>query len=237
MGVCIVVIVLTAGTLRLETIATQQTDYWLGFIPQWNVFLHPLAFLILIITALAESNRTPFDLAEAEQELVQGYHTEYNGLKFGMFFLGEYAHMITASALISVLFLGGWHFPWFPWTQPEAVGLFAVICKMLVMAVKVTFFIFLMMWLRWTLPRLRFDQLMRVAWKGLIPISLGLFVLATVLLYVGRERNPIWALLGNAVVLGITLLVASTSGTPVTGRQANMPAVDPRSGALAGTKA
>jgi len=237
MGVCIVVVVLTVGTLRLETIALQQTDYWLGFIPQWNIFLHPLAFLILIITALAESNRTPFDMAEAEQELVQGYHTEYNGLKFGMFFLGEYAHMITASALISVLFLGGWHLPWIPWTQPEATGWFAVICKMLVMAGKVTFFIFLMMWLRWTLPRLRFDQLMRVAWKGLIPISLGLFVLATILLYVGQERNPIWALLGNAVVLAITLLVASKSAAPVTGRQANMPVIDPPSGAMAGTEA
>ena len=225
MGFCIIVVVLTMGTLRLEDIALQQAEHWWGFIPKWNIFLHPLAFVILIITALAESNRAPFDLPEAEQELVQGYHTEYGALKFGMFFLGEYAHMITASALISVLFLGGWHFPWIPWAQPDATGWFAAIFKMLVMSGKVTFFIFLMMWLRWTLPRFRFDQLMRVAWKGLIPISLGLFVLATVLLYVGEERTPLWALVGNAVILAVSLLMASSSPTRVTGRQVNMPTI------------
>ncbi|MGD2108005.1 MAG: NADH-quinone oxidoreductase subunit NuoH [Phycisphaerae bacterium] len=233
MGVCIVVIVLTMGTLRLEEITLHQAGHWWGFWPKWNIFLHPVAFLILIITALAESNRAPFDLAEAEQELVQGYHTEYSALKFGMFFLGEYAHMITASALISVLFLGGWHFPWIPWTQPAATGWFAVICKMLVMAGKVTFFIFLMMWLRWTLPRFRFDQLMRMAWKGLIPISLGLFVVATVLLYFNRHAT-IWALVGNVAVVAITLFTASRSGVRVTGRQANMPEIPSASGGTVG---
>jgi NADH-quinone oxidoreductase subunit H len=225
MGFCIIVVVLTMGTLRLEDIALQQAGHWWGFIPKWNIFLHPLAFVILITTALAESNRAPFDLPEAEQELVQGYHTEYGALKFGMFFLGEYAHMITASALISVLFLGGWHFPWIPWAQPDATGWLAAIFKMLVMSGKVTFFIFLMMWLRWTLPRFRFDQLMRVAWKGLIPISLGLFVLATVLLYVGEERTPLWALVGNAVILAVSLLIASSSAIRVTGRQVNLPTI------------
>ncbi len=236
MGVCIVVIVLTVGTLRLEGITLQQAGHWWGFWPKWNVFLHPLAFLILIITALAESNRAPFDLPEAEQELVQGYHTEYGALKFGMFYLGEYAHMITASALISVLFLGAWHFPWIPWTQPDATGWFAVILKMLVLFGKVTFFIFLMMWLRWTLPRFRFDQLMRMAWQGLLPVSLGLFVLATVLAYTGRERT-IWALVGNVLILAITLLLASKSRTPVTGRQANLPPIMVGSTAVGRAKA
>lgn len=225
MGLCIVVVVLTVGTLRLEDITLQQTGYWLGVIPKWNVFLHPLAFVILFITMLAEANRTPFDLPEAEQELVGGYHTEYSALKFGMFFLGEYAHMITASAFISVLFLGGWHFPWIPWTQPEATQWYAMLIKVLVLSGKVAFFIFLMMWLRWTLPRLRFDQLMRVAWKGLIPMTLALFVLATVLVYFGKQSSPLSALSGNAVILAVTLIVAGSSRIGVTGRQVNLPSM------------
>ncbi len=226
MGFCILVVVVTVGTLRLETITAEQTGYWIGFIPQWNVFLHPLAFVILFITVLAETNRTPFDIPEAEQELVGGYHTEYSPLKFGMFFLGEYSAMITSSALISVLFLGGWHLPWIPWTQPEATQWYAVLAKIGVLGGKVAAFVFLMMWLRWTLPRLRFDQLMRLAWQALIPITLGLFVLAAVLLYFGEHRNPVWALAGNFAILVITLLVAATRRTEVTGRQANMPTVD-----------
>jgi NADH-quinone oxidoreductase subunit H len=116
LGVCILVMVLTAGTLRLEDIVAQQVgDYWFGVIPQWNIFLHPIAFVVLFIAMLAEANRAPFDLAEAEQELVGGFHTEYGALKFGLFFLGEYAAMITSSALLAVLFFGGWHLPWLPW--------------------------------------------------------------------------------------------------------------------------
>ncbi|MGB2984880.1 MAG: NADH-quinone oxidoreductase subunit NuoH [Phycisphaerae bacterium] len=225
LGVCILVVVLTMGTLRLEDITLQQTEYWLGFIPKWNVFLHPLAFVLLFVTALAESNRTPFDLPEAEQELVGGYHTEYSALKFGMFFLGEYAHMITVSALIAVLFLGGWHFPWIPWTQPEATQWYAVLVKMVVISGKVAFFIFLMMWIRWTLLRLRFDQLMRLAWKGLIPMTLGLFVLAAILVYTGHQRSPLSALSGNLMILVIALIAAGASRTEVTGRQTNMPSV------------
>jgi len=227
LGLCILVVVLTMGTLRLESITLQQTEYWGGILPKWNVFLHPLAFLVFLITALAESNRTPFDLPEAEQELVGGYHTEYSGLKFGMFLLAEYAHMITASGFLAVLFLGGWHFPWIAWTQPEATAWYAVIAKMLVLAGKITFFIFLMMWLRWTLPRLRFDQLLRLAWKGLIPITLGLFVLAVTLVYGGRQQSLPWALLGNAVILVIVLAAAGLSQIEVTGRQANLPSIRP----------
>lgn len=224
MGLCIVVVVLTVGSLRLEDITLQQTEYWMGVIPKWNVFLHPLAFIILFITALAEANRTPFDLAEAEQELVGGYHTEYSALKFGMFFLGEYAHMITASALISVLFLGGWHFPWWSLTQPEATQWYAVLAKIGVLCAKIAAFIFVMMWIRWTLPRFRFDQVMRLAWKSLIPITLALFVLATILLYFNLHRS-IWALVGNGVILLTILGYAATSRSEITGRQANMPSI------------
>lgn len=225
MGLCILVVVLTVGTLRLEEMILPQTEYWLGVIPKWNVFLHPLAFVILFIAALAEANRTPFDLAEAEQELVGGYHTEYSALKFGMFFLAEYAHMITSSALIAVLFLGGWHFPWWSWTQPDAVHFGAVLAKILVLGTKVVFFIFLMMWIRWTIPRFRFDQLMRLAWTGLIPITLALFVLTVGLLYFGLHRHVGWALGGNAVILFAAMAGSVLSGREVTGRPENLPPI------------
>ena len=233
-SIIIVVIVLAMGTLRLEDIAVRQTGFWLGFIPQWNVFLYPVPFVILFVTALAEANRTPFDLAEAEQELVGGFHTEYNALKFGMFFLGEYAHMITASALISVLFLGGWHLPWIPWAQPGATSLFAVLVKIGVLCSKVAAFIFLMMWLRWTLPRFRFDQLMRLAWKMLIPISLALFALSATLLYFGLQRS-IWALIGNVAIVVVALLIAGALRKDVTGRTTNLPPVGAATGGLQGT--
>lgn len=229
LGVCILVIVLTLGTLRLERITLEQTAYWAGgWIPQWNVFLHPIAFVVLFITVLAEANRTPFDLAEAEQELVGGYHTEYGALKFGMFFLAEYAHMITSSAFISVLFLGGWHFPWCSLTQPEATQWYAVVAKVAVLCAKICGFLFVMMWLRWTLPRFRFDQLMRLCWKSLIPLTLCIFALAAGLLYFGKHRDPVWALGGNVAILLIAYVVASMKRTTISGRQLNMPA--PRSG-------
>jgi NADH-quinone oxidoreductase subunit H len=224
LGLCVLVVVLTMGTLRLEAITLQQTGYWLSIIPMWNVFLHPLAFVILFITALAESNRSPFDLAEAEQELVGGYHTEYSALKFGMFFLAEYAHMITAGALISVLFLGGWHFPWIPWIQPEATQWYAVLSKMAVMGAKITILIFVMMWIRWTLPRFRFDQLMRLAWKSLIPITLALVILTAGLLYFGLHRS-VWALVGDGAILAVALVLAAARRTEISGREANLPAV------------
>ncbi len=220
MGLCIVVVVLTMGTLRLEGITAEQAGYWFGFIPKWNVFLHPLAFAILFVTVLAECNRAPFDLAEAEQELVGGFHTEYGALKFGMFFLGEYAHMVTGSAFICVLFLGGWHFPWI--AEPEATSTFAVLLKIGVLVGKVTAFIFMMMWLRWTLPRFRFDQLMRMAWQGLIPVTLALVILATILLYFNLHRS-IWALVGNVAILAFVLAYAAARGREITGRQDNMP--------------
>jgi NADH-quinone oxidoreductase subunit H len=225
MGLAVLVIALTMGTLRLEEVTLAQADTWGGMIPKWNVFLHPLAFVILFITMLAEANRAPFDLAEAEQELVGGYHTEYSALKFGMFFLAEYAHMITGSAFISVLFLGGWHLPWFPWTQAEATGFGGVIAKVLVISAKIALFIFTMMWIRWSLPRFRFDQLMHYAWQGLLPMSLGLLGWTVVLVYMARPTSAVWTLTGNAVILGVGLLAAGWSARPITGRQANLPSV------------
>jgi len=225
MGICILIIVLTTGALRLGDVLSVQTGYWLGIVPQWNLFLHPLAFVVLFITMLAEANRTPFDLAESEQELVGGYHTEYGALKFGMFFLAEYAHMITSSAFLSVLFLGGWHLPWFSWTQPEATHIGAVIAKMLVLAMKTAFFIFVMMWIRWTIPRFRFDQLMRLAWKGLIPMTLALLVGTIGLVYFEKHRDPAWALGVNSVVLMVAWAWNLRPGQLVTGRPTNLPTV------------
>jgi NADH-quinone oxidoreductase subunit H len=226
MGLCILAVVLTVGQLRLEEIASMQAGYWLGFIPKWNLFLHPVAFVILFVTTLAEANRAPFDLAEAEQELVGGFHTEYSALKFGLFFLGEYAHLITSCGLIAVLFLGGWHFPLVPWTQSEATSLFAVLCKCAVLIGKIVVLMFVIMWLRWTLPRFRYDQLMRFAWQGLVPITLGLFTLAAVLLYFGLHRSVL-ALAGNVLIVAVALFAAGRSRRPVTGRESNLPAIVP----------
>jgi len=224
MGLCILVVVLTTGTLRLEEITLQQTGYWAGVIPMWNIFLHPLAFFILFLTLLAESNRAPFDLAEAEQELVGGYHTEYSALKFGMFFLAEYAHMITGSAIITVLFLGGWHFPYWSLTQPEATQWYAVFAKVTVLCLKIAGFLFVMMWIRWTVPRFRFDQVMRLAWKALIPITLALVVLTAGLLYLGRHLS-FWATAGNLVILAAILVHGVVFKPEVTGRASNLPRI------------
>lgn len=221
MGLCILVVVLTCGHLRLEEIVLSQ----IGNGHVWNIVLHPLAFFILLTTLFAETNRTPFDLAEAEQELVGGYHTEYSALKFGMFFLGEYAHMITGSGFIVVLFLGGWHLPGIPGLQPGDVSVMAMLLKMSVMALKITAFIFLFMWVRWTLPRFRFDQLMRLSWKGLMPMSLLLVAYTTALVYNHKADNVAWALGGDAMIVLGTLVFAGIRRAPVTGRQANMPAI------------
>lgn len=217
MGLTILIVALTMGSVRLEEIVVEQASSGV-----WNIVRHPVAALILFITALAEANRAPFDLAEAEQELVGGYHTEYGALKFGLFFLAEYASMITTSALIVVLFFGGWHLWFLSILTPEATSASAVLAKLLVFAGKVALMIFLYMWIRWSLPRFRFDQLMRLAWKSLVPLSLGLFASAVVLLYFGWHRSIPACLAANAAVLVGALLVAARSRRPITGRQENL---------------
>ncbi len=221
MGLCILVVVLTVGTLRLEEITLAQAgSFW-----AWNVWHHPLAFFILFVTALAEANRTPFDLAEAEQELVGGYHTEYGAMKFALFFLGEYAAIITSCAMMSVLFLGGWHLPLLSWAQPEATGWIAVLVKIGVVLAKTCLLMFFYIWIRWTLPRFRFDQLMRFAWLRLVPMSLALVVLAVGLLYFGLHKLLWPALAGNVAIVAAALLLTAHSTAPITGRQANLPPV------------
>ena len=161
MGMSILGVVLMTGSLNLERIIEHQGT-------GWNILFQPLAFLIFMVSAFAECNRLPFDLPEAEQELVGGYHTEYSGLKFVFFYLAEYTNLVTTSFLFVILFFGGWHFPLI--ATPGEGG---VIVKLMVMAVKVLFFVFFYLLIRWTIPRFRFDQLMSLAWKGLIPLALA----------------------------------------------------------------
>jgi NADH-quinone oxidoreductase subunit H len=160
LGMSILGIVIYAGSLNLEKIIADQVSHG------WNILYQPLAFLLFLIGAFAECNRLPFDLPEAEQELVGGYHTEYSGMKFALFFLAEYTHMITTSLLLSTLFFGGWHFPFI--AGPEG----NLYVKLLVFIVKVFGFIMLFMLVRWTIPRFRFDQLMGLAWKVMLPLAL-----------------------------------------------------------------
>jgi|TARA_B100000508_G_scaffold29480_1_gene22286 NADH-quinone oxidoreductase subunit H len=165
MGLAVVSIILLAGSLRLNDIITDQQGSFLS----WNIFRQPLAFLIFLIAVYAETNRLPFDLSEAEQELVGGYHTEYSSMKFAMFFMAEYANMITAAALTVTLFFGGWDVPLL---DEGSLGLFGALLSVLSFILKVAFFLFLFIWVRWTFPRFRYDQLMRLGWKVMLPLAL-----------------------------------------------------------------
>jgi len=169
LGLSLVGVVLMSGTLDLYNIVEQQTG-WFGM--HWNIFFQPLGFIIYLISAIAETNRVPFDLPEAETELVAGFHTEYSALKFALFFMAEYVNMFTVSVLATTLFLGGWSGPGV--AQLPILGFFYFLAK-------VIFFLFLYIWLRGTLPRFRFDQLMNFGWKFLLPAAiLNVILTATV---------------------------------------------------------
>jgi NADH-quinone oxidoreductase subunit H len=161
MGMSILGLLLYSGSLNLEKIIDWQTHHG------WNVLYQPLAFIMFMTSVFAECNRLPFDLPEAEQELVGGYHTEYSSIKFAMFMLGEYVHMITTSFLLAILFFGGWHFP----GLTDGGEWWHTALKLVILCGKATIFIMIYMLIRWTLPRFRFDQLMGLAWKVLIPLS------------------------------------------------------------------
>ncbi len=167
LGLSILGIVLCAGSLDLNRIIIWQDQH------VWGILASPLGFVIFLVSAFAETNRLPFDLPESEQELVGGFHTEYSAMKFGMFFLGEYLHVITVSFLTVILFFGGWDFPFL---DAQQTGIISALAKVAVLLFKVSLVIFFMMWIRWTLPRFRYDQLMDLAWKSLIPLALVNFV-------------------------------------------------------------
>lgn len=163
----VVGVLMIANTLSLAELVTAQQGTWFGFIPRWNIFLQPVAFVVFFISAIAETNRLPFDLAESEQELVAGWHTEYSSMKFAMFMLAEYAAMITVSALATILFLGGWSGPMFgPWWLQ-------MILPTVWFVGKISLFIFVYVLLRSTVPRFRYDQLMNFGWKFLLPLALA----------------------------------------------------------------
>ncbi len=193
LGLAVLVIVVMFGTLDLNEIVDKQAHYWAGFIPAWNVFTQPLAFIMFLICIHAESNRAPFDLAECEQELVGGYHTEYSAMRFALFFLAEYAEMITTSVVCVALFFGGWHLPGLSGpdlNNPSVTSsLNLCILRALVVFGKSICIVFIFMWTRWSLPRFRFDQLMQLAWRAMIPLSLAMVFVAAITLFIfGRDN-------------------------------------------------
>ena len=184
-GLSFAAVIMLAGSLSLHTIVDHQAGYWFGFIPKWYLFVQPVGFFIFLTAGVAETNRAPFDFPEAEQELVAGYHTEYSSMSFALFFLAEYVNMVTVSAVATDLFLGGWHGPFLSsiarmihWA-PESLNWIWFL-------VKVGFLLFFYIWMRWTLPRYRYDQLMEFGWKWLLPAAVvNLLVTAGVVIYMG----------------------------------------------------
>jgi NADH-quinone oxidoreductase subunit H len=161
MGVSAITIVLLSGSLSLNDIVTQQSGVW-------NVFYQPVAFFIFFVCALAELNRAPFDLPECESELVGGYHTEYSSMKLGLYLFAEYTSMFVSSAIMGILFFGGYNFPGMSHFSGNTLAILGIAA----FAIKIFIFIFVIMWIRWTIPRFRFDQLMHLGWKTLLPLSL-----------------------------------------------------------------
>ena len=179
LGMSILGMVLIAGSLDLNAIINWQDRH------VWGIFVQPIGFLLFLVSAFAETNRLPFDLPESEQELVGGFHTEYSAMKFGMFFLGEYLHVITVSSLTVVLFFGGWDVPFV--TDQDQAGWIWALVKVLVMVVKVAMMIVFIMWVRWTLPRFRYDTLMDLAWKKMIPLALANFLITATVVQIWRS--------------------------------------------------
>jgi NADH-quinone oxidoreductase subunit H len=170
MGMSTIPVLLLSGNVTLSRIVNQQA------FETWNVLNLTIAFFIFMVAAFAETNRLPFDLPEAESELIAGYHSEYSAMKFSLFFIAEYANMVTASALMATLFFGGWDIPFTLWDNVAPHTGWKTLLTLGFFAAKVLFFVFLYMWIRWTLPRFRYDQLMSLGWKFLLPLALGYIV-------------------------------------------------------------
>ena len=201
LGLAIIGILMLSGSLSLRDIAIAQgANLW-----NWNFLIHFPAFLAFTTAAFAETNRLPFDLAEAEQELVAGYHTEYSSMKFAMYFMAEYMNMIVGSGVAVTLFLGGWHFFGLEnlggpiWSGVISVGIFSV---------KTAFFLFVFIWVRWTLPRFRYDQLMNLGWKFLLPVALtSIVVTATV--WIGTQSKVLVGVCNVVAAFIVVAIVAS----------------------------
>jgi NADH-quinone oxidoreductase subunit H len=235
MGLALLSVLLLSGNVYLSTIISQQQ------LMGWNFVPLLLGFFIFLVAGFAETNRLPFDMPEAESELIAGYHTEYSSMKFSMFFIAEYSNMVTVSALTVTLFFGGWSVPfltavnmapWAWWKTLLTLGFFAI---------KVLFFLFLFMWIRWTLPRFRYDQLMALGWKVLLPTGLAYLVIMSgamlVLESVGIGTGPgapavlgmtaAWAILGGLnILLAIVFFVLLDRGRLIQGAQTRVSAED-----------
>lgn len=183
LALAVVAVLVPVGSFKLTEVVFYQQDTWLGLLPRWNVFPQIIGFFVFVIAAFAETNRLPFDLPEAESELVAGYHTEYSSMKFALFFMGEYMSMATLSCLAATLYLGGWYLPGLtyggPWWLVALLG-------MSVLLAKSGLFMLLFVWVRWTFPRFRFDQLLKLGWKVLLPLAVFNFILIAALTVGGR---------------------------------------------------
>jgi NADH-quinone oxidoreductase subunit H len=173
MGMSIIPVLLLAGNVSLNQIVDQQAGWGI----HWNIINCTVAFFFFMISAFAETNRLPFDLPEAESELIAGYHSEYSAMKFSMFFIAEYANMMTASALMATLFLGGWDIPFTQWDNVAPHTFLKTLLTFGVFWIKLLFFVFVFIWIRWTLPRFRYDQLMALGWKFMLPTAIAYVVI------------------------------------------------------------
>jgi NADH-quinone oxidoreductase subunit H len=208
MGLSTVAVLLVAGNVALNDIIWQQAT------TVWNFFGLTVAFIIFLIAAFAETNRLPFDLPEAESELIAGYHTEYSAMKFSLFFIAEYSNMVTASALLVTLFFGGWDIPFTLWDNQAPWSILKTLLTGFVFAMKVLFFLFFYMWIRWTLPRFRYDQLMSLGWRLLLPVALVYIILVAGTLIIldllgvrpGAMHGVILGLV-NIVLTGVLFMV------------------------------
>lgn len=180
MGLSIIALLMMTGTLSLKEISAQQAGM------NWNVFYQPLSFVIFLICAFAETNRTPFDLAECETELIGGYHTEYSSMKMGFYLFAEYANMFISSTLLAVLFFGGYNYPGMSWVVENWGVNIGNTLGIMALFIKLCGFIFFYMWVRWTIPRFRYDQLMNLGWTILIPLSILNIVITGIVLLRGE---------------------------------------------------
>ena len=202
MGLAAIATLMAAGSLRLtQVVEYQATGTFLGFLPTWNCFTQPLGCVIFIVAAFAETNRVPFDLPEAEAELVAGYHTEYSGFRFGAFFMAEYLNLVASSMMMATLYFGGWSLPLL-----HVSGVAGGLLSVAVFFAKTMFFVFFFMWVRWTLPRFRFDQLMDIGWKALLPLSLLNLLWTGTLVLLRGDLMPAFS--GELVVFTIASVLA-----------------------------
>ena len=200
MGMSLIPVLLLAGNVSFSSIiATQQAGLW---------FVLPLflSFFVFLVSGFAETNRVPFDMPEAESELIAGYHTEYSAMKFSLFFIAEYSNMVTVSAMTATLFFGGWDIPG-SWDQNNS-GLLVTLATGLIFFLKTFFFLFLFMWIRWTLPRFRFDQLMSLGWKVLLPMALAYIMVVATAIYLIQDVFHVTSVLAqHGILFGLSVVV------------------------------